>query len=560
MPNDMNPAYAKIVLLAASSLAWAGCASQKSQTRDHPPTSSAQHELASGEAHLAINELDATAGGGDTETVHTTSQETLLVVGLPGIAGDPGAPETEGYGSEGIPTNTPAHLEYLPLPAFPGEQAGPHASGDPHSLLAGTGPDSPGPPAEDLAEPEFPGPQGLAGGPDNELAGPAEPSSPAPGPLTEEKSEEPPVGFTGSPLALPFPSQAAKDIEPQEPRSDLGWPWQPMGNSTDEVDGTRTSPALDGLLSWLNNQNPTRPKDPAGLLDAFNNPSDALAWLLGRTAPGNEAPNTEEARRQAAVLDWLARLQGNSDSGANAPEAGRNLANVLDWFRQGGGPDTDTPGREDLAGATRQLAQWLGHAARADNGEEGPSGLPGAGSNAMLRWLSQGRGNPERTSPQVDSGTQFPFPFRTPVQPAVAETLAESQGPEGSNPFPALSGGVESASTGPSASLKTGARSWLQGGSTNHLPRNTGASAGQSSGMNYVAAYHWFRRAADSWETKAPPINQAASANPQPLPDLSSQQNVSEAMRWLQKASGQRKHWLHAARHEEVAPVASPAP
>ena len=550
----MSPASRQLALLAAGTLLWAGCASQKTQTLDRPPTSNPLHGLEEGEATLHIAELDAIPDGRDLQSVHTTSQETLLVVGLPGVSGDPGLsdPRTP---PPGLPVFPSGNEENLPTPAFPDAIAGPHALDAPRAPeVAATGTDLPSQPPENLAEPEFAGPQGIAGGPDALLTETQSPANPSAGP----DSEEPPGNLAGSaPLFPEVPTALEPSGDPNEHKPGQAWPWQlpnSLGEEEGDPDAGRT---LEDLLSWLNNQDSTRPDDAGGLLDDFRNPGDALAWLLNRTAPGNGSANPDDARKQAAVLDWLSRLQKVDGPDAEAPGGPPDLRNVLDWFQRGGGADAEAPGQDDLTGATRQLAQWLGHAAQVNAGDEGPSGQSGAGSNAMLKWLSQGRGVRPQQDTGAPSGKPFAFPFKPAGSvPADGEVLSEPRGPAGSFSMPshgATTAGQPVQSRKPQI-LKSRAHGWLQAGSVSSSgPSGPRASAADASSMDYSAAFGWLRRAATSRRGKSsstaavPRVNMSAPA----LSSLAPPGSMSEALRWFQKGNGQLKHRLHAARREE---------
>ncbi|SVE48236.1 uncharacterized protein METZ01_LOCUS501090, partial [marine metagenome] len=211
---------------------------------------------------------------------------------------------------------------------------------------------------------------------------------------------------------------------------------------------------------------PARPDDSDGLLDDFANPGDALAWLLGRAAPGSDSGGSDDALKQAAVLDWLVQLRNEGSADPDAPALGKDLANALDWFRKGGAGDgNEVPGQSDLTGATRQLARWLSHAARKGAGEEGPEGLHGAGSSAMHQWLSQGRQNQYFADPDAATRQSLQFPFHRPStdQPK-AEALSEQPGPAGVFSFPTLPRHEISSQLPRSRQLKGKAHQWLQFG------------------------------------------------------------------------------------------------
>ena len=70
--------------------------------------------------------------------------------------------------------------------------------------------------------------------------------------------------------------------------------------------------------------------------------------------------------------------------------------------------------------------------------------------------------------------------------------------------------------------------------------------------VKYSAAFSWLLRGADfSKENRstALPISSSQSVNHRP--DLAAQEHVTEALRWFNKGSGQRRHRLHAATDAE---------
>ena len=566
------------VLLLAVTLLAAGCASQKTQTTEHPATSSPLSVLAEGQTDFSIDEPDATSGERETEVLASTNEESILIAGLPGVAGEPGVSEETRPDLE-LPVFLAGNQEALPTPNFLEDFLGSESTTDLPGETSGSDPVLPVAPPEDLDETEFPGPTGeagifgklLAGTPNDPADNPKNSSTPGisldnlfPGLDSEDGSGENTPGMPAGLLAFPkIPQGVGPKGEETQARPDFGWPWQSNGEGQEGLDGTTDASPREDLLSWLNDRKPTRPDDLDGLLDDFAKPGDALAWLLGRAAPGSDSGGPDDALKQAAVLDWLVQLRNEVSTDPDAPALGKDLANALDWFRKGGAGDgNEAPDQSDLTGATRQLARWLGHAARNDAGEEGPEGLHGAGSSAMRQWLSQGRQNQKFADPDAATRQAPQFSFHRPStdQPK-AEALAEQLGPSGVFSFPTLPGyGISSQLPRP-RQLKGKAHQWLQIGADGVQ----GVRAIQGVGfhrenLNYSAAYSWLRQAASSWKQKASPASRMANTPLRPRPDLATQENASEALRWFQKGSGQRHHWLHATRERESGTDSVPTP
>lgn len=565
------------LLLVVTFLA-AGCASQKTQTTEHPPASSPLSILAEGQTDFSIDELDATSGERETEVLASTNEESILIAGLPGIAGEPGVSEETRPDSE-LPVFLAGNQEALPTPNLLEDFLGSESRMNLPGETSASHPALPVAPPEDLDETEFPGPTGEAGISDNLLA--EKPNDLADDPNdsssrdlsldnllpsldSEDGSDETPPGISGAlPVFPTIPQGEEPEGEVTQGRPDFGWPWQSNGEDGEGLDGTTYASPREDLLTWLNDRKPARPDDSDGLLDDFAKPGDALAWLLGRAVPGSHSGGPDDTLKQAAVLAWLVQLRNQGSTGPDVPALGKDLANALDWFRKGGAGDgNEAPDQSDLTGATRQLARWLGHAAQKDADEEGPKGLHGAGSSAMQQWLSQGRQNQRFADPDTATRQALQFPFHRPStgQPK-GEALAEQPDPSGAFSFPTLPGYEISRQLPRSRQLKGKAHQWLQFGADGVQGAWAIQGAGfQRESVNYSAAYSWLRQAASSWKQKASPASRVANTPLRPRPDLATQENASEALRWFRKGSGQRRHWLHATRERESGTDSVPTP
>jgi len=532
--------------------------------------------LAEGQTDFSIDELGATFGERETEVLASTNEESILIAGLPGVAGEPGVSEETRPDSE-LPVFLAGNQEALPTPNLLEDFLGSESTTNLPDETPGSNSILPVATPEDLDETEFPGPTGEAGISDNLLAEKPndladEPSDSSGNGLSLDKllpSLDPEDGADESTpsisVALPVFSTIPKDEEPEgeatQGRPNFGWPWQSNGEDEEGLGGTTYTSPREDLLTWLNDREPARPDDSDGLLDDFAKPGDALAWLLGRAVPGSHAEGPDDALKQAAVLAWLVQLRNQGSTDPDVPALGKDLANALDWFRKGGvGDGNEAPDQPDLTGATRQLARWLGHAARKDAGEEGQKGLHGPGSSAMRKWLSQGRQNQRFADPDTATRQALQFPFHRPSTGQLkGEILAEEPGPSGAFSFPTLPRYGISRQLPRPRQLKGKAHQWLQTDTEGAYGATQNVGPNQEN-LNYSAAYSWLRQAASSWQQKTSLASRVANTPLRPKPDLATQENASEALRWFRKGSGQRRHWLHATREREPGTDSVPTP
>ena len=80
----MSPAFSQAVLLFAFIFLCAGCASQKTQTLNHPPTSSPIHGLADGQSAPYILEQETKFTSQELVSLHDISEEALQQEGFLG--------------------------------------------------------------------------------------------------------------------------------------------------------------------------------------------------------------------------------------------------------------------------------------------------------------------------------------------------------------------------------------------------------------------------------------------------------------------------------------------
>jgi hypothetical protein len=555
--------YQQCILLLAMTLFWAGCASQKTQTVDHPPTSILTPISTEGQSELLVVELDAAAVAKDAEAIPVSSGEALKVTGPAGVAGEPGATKESGAQSS--------------LPLFPaGTEKSMQISGFPENTL---GPDSPpglvgespvvslerlALPPENLAVAEYPGLAGEAGESLNPLAAPSIPETQPENPAEVEFPHGKPMpSFRandqrhGTPPPAPsnrpsFPGiSKASDTEEEKTREEprIAWPWRGPEDTPKPITVATDSQSFEDLLAWVNGRNLAKPDDKDGDLDDFSNHGEALAWLLGRAAPGGATGNLSDTRKQAAILDWLSTLRQNTSTSPYTTGSDRDLAGVLDWFRSGGGSaDNKLPDQADLTGATRQLARWLRQASGQDNGAEGPGDSLGAGSKAMIKWLAQGRETEVSPDSSVIRRRNLQFPFRPfPGNLNATENVRKNAVVDGTSPFPSLFKNSPLSPPNRPLQLQGKLHQWLHhpGGEG---PEDQGVNQNLQDSIKYSAAFSWILQGADSSKEKRS-SNQFISNGPSSLrrPDLATQEHLTEALRWFHKGSGQRRHRLHAA-------------
>lgn len=523
----MSPAFSQAVLLFACIFICAGCASQKTQTQNHPPTSSPIHGLADGQSAPYILEQETKSTSQELVSLHDISEEALQQEGFLGKGGEPGFTEQVDISSE-LPSFSATTLENFPDLKFPDESTGPHALGakiEPEVASVEL--------PEDLAEPEFAGPKGIAGG--SEL------------PINESESPADNLNATD------FEETNTKDLTINPPSDGR------------ESSPTETKNTLPSLLSWLKKKDTQRPHDPDGHLEDFANPGDALTWLLNRTVTDNETSSSEDLRKQSAVLDWLTTVSSSNRLDKDTPNGSLELANVINLFRLGAENDATIPDQEDFSAANPKIAHWLRHASNLNTNKINSLDQPEVSSNPMLQWLSQGRGNSITQNSKNPSAKTFQFPFK-PISTirSNGEALGEPLGYTSSFSLSRFGEPVDG-SQNQEHNLKShtnSAHGWLQSGAT-IAPEDAGrgVSSKQATELDYSAAFGWFRRAASSWEGKASPVvNTTKSTQSSTIPNLSTSDSTSEALRWFQKANGQRKHPLHAARREDSRTDSSTTP
>ena len=522
----MSPAFTQAVLLFAFIFLCAGCASQKTQTLNHPSTSSPIHGLADGQSAPYILEQETKSTSQELVSLHDISEEALQQEGFLGKGGEPGFTEPVDISSE-LPSFPTTTLENLPDPNFPDEFAGPHALGAKIELEVASE-ELP----EDLAEPEFAGPKGIAGG--SEL------------PINES---EPPVDNLN---ATGFEETNTQDLTINPPSDGR------------ESSPTETNDNLPSLLSWLKKEDSKRPHDPDGHLEDFANPGDALTWLLNRTATDNGTSFSEDLGKQSAVLDWLTAVSSSSRLDKDIPNGNLELANVINLFRIGAENDATIPDQDDFSATNPQIAHWLRHASNPNTNNNNSLDQPESGSNPMLKWLSQGRSNSITQNSKNPSAKTFRLPFKP---KSTIRSNGETLGEPGYTGSFSLSGSGEPVDGSQNQEHKfqsytNSAHGWLQSGAT-ITPEGAGrgVSIRQATELDYSAAFGWFRRAASSWEGKTSPlVNATKSTRSSNIRNFTTSDSTSEALRWFQKANGQRKHPLHAARREDSGTDSSTTP
>lgn len=560
----MAPNNQQCFPLLAIALFWGGCASQKTQTADHSPTSILMPSSTAGQSDLLAVELHAAAVGKDAEAILVSSGEALKVTGPAGAAGQPGATKELAAPSR-LPLFSAGTEKTMRIPDFPENTLGPDSPPSLDGEFPVASLERLTLPPENLVEAEYPGFAGEAGEylnpsvapsfpvtqPDN----PAEVEFPHRKPLPSFRANDQRYGTPPSPLSFrpTFPeiseaSDTEEEMAREEPR--IAWPWRGPADTTD-------SQPIGDLLAWVNGHNPARPDDKDGALDDFSNPGEALAWLLGRAAPGGASGNLSDARKQAAILDWLSVLRQNTPTSPYATGADRDLAGVLDWFRSGGGgADNKPPNQAGLTGATRQLAHWLGQASGQDNGAGAPRGSLGVGSNAMIKWLAQGRETVVSPDSTVIRRRDLKLSFRpVPGSSIATEIVRKNIVADGTFPFPSLSENNPFSSPNRPVPLRGKLHQWLQhpgtGGAEGQEATQARLNVSQDS-VKYSAAFSWLLRGADFSKENRSSTLPASSAPPSlRRPDLATQEHVTEALRWFHKGSGQRRHHLHAANEPE---------
>ena len=521
----MSPAFSQAFLLFAFIFLCSGCASQKTQTQNHPPSSSPIHGLADGQSAPYILEQETKSTSQKLVSLHDISEEALQQEGFLGKGGEPGFTEPVDISSE-LPSSSMTTLDNLPDLKFPDESDGPHSLGakiEPEVASVEL--------PEDLAEPEFAGPKGIAGG----------------SVLAINESESPHnLNATG------FEETNTKDLTINPPSDGR------------ESSPTETNDTLPSLLSWLKKEDTKRPHDPDGYLEDFANPGDALTWLLNRTATDNGTSSSEDLGKQSAVLDWLTAVSSSSRLDKDTPNGNLELANVINLFRLGAENDATIPDQDDLSATNPQIAHWLRHASNLNTNKNNSLNQPESGSNPMLKWLSQGRSNSITQNSKNPSAMNFQLPFKPKSTiRSNGETLGE---PDYTGSF-SLSGFGEPVDGSQNQEHKfqsytNSAHGWLQSGAT-ITPEGVGrgVSNRQATELDYSAAFGWFRRAASSWEVKTSPlVNATKSTRSSNIRNLTTSDSTSEALRWFQKANGQRKHPLHAARREDSSMDSSTTP
>ncbi|MBT7852320.1 MAG: hypothetical protein HN675_03295 [Opitutae bacterium] len=539
------------LLLLPITLFWLGCASQKTQTTDHPPTSIDAPSFAEEHSTQLPIELHAAGASNDAESIAFLSGEPLKFNGPAGVAGQP-AETKESTPQSNHPFFPAVTKKSMQSPVFPGSNFGPDtarslnderplASLEQHSL-----------PPENLVDSEFPGRAGEAGAPSIPLT-----SRPTPvvQPATSREDE---ISSTNSQSSLVVHNQRHEvpDTEHEKAQDEppIAWPWMSPADTPKSIGGATESQPLGNLLAWLNKQNPAKPKNHNDELDDFSNPGKALAWLLGRAAPDGETASLSDARKQAAIMDWLFVLQQDSTTNPDAPAVDSDLAGVLDWFRrEGGGAGDKPPNQTVLTGATQQLAHWLVQASDQGNGAGDSRESLGDNSNAMIEWLAQGRETLDLTNSSSSRSRDLKFPFRTtPGSSTTAEIDGKNIVTDGPFPFASLPKNNSLPSSNQSVPLRGKLHQWLQHPGTESAVVTKSRSNALQETVKYSAAFSWLLRGADfSKENRstALPISSSQSVNHRP--DLAAQEHVTEALRWFNKGSGQRRHRLHAATDAE---------
>ena len=522
----MSPAFSQAVLLFAFIFLCAGCASQKTQTLNHPPTSSPIHGLADGQSAPYILEQETKSTSQELVSLHDISEEALQQEGFLGKGGEPGFTEPVDISSE-LPSSSTTTLENLPDLMFPDESAGPHALGakiEPEVASVEL--------PEDLAEPEFAGPKGIAGGSE----------------VTLNESDSP----TDNLNAIGLEETNTQDLTINPPSDGR------------ESSPTETNDTLPSLLSWLKKEDSKKPHDPDGHLEDFANPGDALTWLLNRTATDIGTSSSEDLGKQSAVLDWLTAVSSSSRLDKDIPNGNLELANVINLFRIGAENDATIPDQDDFSATNPQIAHWLRHASNHNTNNNNSLDQAESGSNPMLKWLSQGRSNSITQNSKNPSAKTFRLPFKP---KSTIRSNGETLGEPGYTGSFSLSGSGEPVDGSQNQEHKfqsytNSAHGWLQSGAT-ITPEGAGrgVSIRQATELDYSAAFGWFRRAASSWEGKTSPlVNATKSTRSSNIRNLTTSDSTSEALRWFQKANGQRKHPLHAARREDSGTDSSTTP
>jgi hypothetical protein len=564
----MAPNNQLCFLLLSITLFWAGCASQKTQTVDHPPTSILMPGSTEGQSDLLAVELHAAAVAKEAETNPVSSGEAFKITGPAGTAGQPGATK-ESAAQSSLPFFPAGTEKSMQIPDFPENTLGP----DSPPGLVGESPvvslERLALPPENLAEAEYPGLAGEAGESLDPLApssiplikpeDPAEVDFPYGKPLSSFRANDQRHGTPPPSSRQPFPeipnaSAAEEEKTGKEPR--IAWPWRGPEDTLKSIEVATDSKSLEDLLAWVNGRNLAKPDNKDGDLDDFSNPGEALAWLLGRAAPGGVSGSLSDARKQAAILDWLSLLRKNTSTSPYATETDRDLAGVLDWFRSGGaGADNKPPNQADLTGATRQLAHWLGQASGQDNGAGGPRDSFNSGSNAMIKWLAQGSETVVSPDSSLIRRHDLPFSFRPVPESSIAtEIVRKNIAADGTFPFPSLSANNHFPPTNRPDPPRGKLHQWLQHPRTERVEEQVATHGlnGLQDSVKYSAAVSWLLRGADfSKENRSSTLSAKRAPSDLRRPDLATQEHVTEALRWFHKGSGQRRHRLHAATEAE---------
>ncbi len=514
-----------LILLWVLPVIGAGCASQKTQSVEHPPTSMIAPEPMEGEATITIASLETAPGGLETEfRVHGGEDDAWLTLGLPGVAGSSGAPKGETTRGD-LPVFPVDNGAVRDVPVFSGDselgvvQAGSHLQKTSQAMDL---PVYPMEEPEDLAEPDLAGPAGEGGVPSN-----TRPATPSPADPTPEKHEKPRPLPENVRTAF-LKTNAEMNDTPEEPGTRKPFAWPRPGSAVETPENLQAP--TDDVAAWLKGHALPKPVDSLGLLDEFDGPADAFAWLLQRSQ-SNKAPDSlAETRKQMAVLDWLARLQENKSNEPWGHGRNRDLDEVLAWFRKGGlGQDDNAPGQSAMTAATGQLFQWLGRSAQKNDGNHPPTGDVVVGADPLSRWLSQGQkaGPPSLVNHQPDQALKFPLQLFSVGKPVAVN------------------------STGRPPTNPTASKLWLQSRLVKKATPDTTSQTGTTiPQVDYSAAFSWLRRASDNWQQQSGGMTARripSRVKARPRPSLTDEENLTEAMGWLRRGTGQRRHSLHAA-------------